>query len=612
MSAVTTFDSTKESLIDMLRSIREGKTQLPDFQRGWIWDDEHIKSLLASISLSYPIGAVMMLQTGNFDVRFKPRLIEGITIAEQPEPERLILDGQQRLTSLFQSLFFNQSVSTKDLRGKPIKRWYYISIEKALNPNSDRDEAIIGLSEDRNVLNFRREVIEDYSSPEKEYEAGLFPLSQIFDYSGWRRGYNKFWGHDSEKSEKFDIFETEIIDRFKQYQIPLILLRKETPKEAVCQVFEKVNTGGVSLTVFELLTATYATDNFSLRDDWSKREKLLKKGVLSNIQSDDFLQVISLLTTRSRRNQSIDTGILPANAPGISCKRKDILRLDLSDYQIWADSVTGGFERAARFLYGQKIFSAKDLAYRTQLIPLSAVLAILGSQAENAGIVEKLSRWYWSGIFGELYGGAIETRFAKDVPELMDWIDGKEMEPSSISDANFAPSRLLGLRTRNSAAYKGVHALLMRDGCQDFRTGDSIDIQMYFDDLIDIHHIFPQEWCKRKGIEPRYYDSIVNKTPLSSKTNRIISSNAPSNYLMRIQRIAGIDEKRLEQILKSHLINYELLRSDDFDNFFKARETALLERIEQAMDKAIVREESPSDENTSEYFEDDNFENVTG
>jgi uncharacterized protein with ParB-like and HNH nuclease domain len=71
---MTTFDSTKESLLDLLQSIKQGKTQLPDFQRGWVWDDHHIRDLPASISLSFPIGAVMMLQTGNPDVRFKPRL----------------------------------------------------------------------------------------------------------------------------------------------------------------------------------------------------------------------------------------------------------------------------------------------------------------------------------------------------------------------------------------------------------------------------------------------------------------------------------------------------------------------------------------------------------
>ena len=94
MHSITMFDSTKESLQDLLRSIREGKTQLPDFQRGWVWDDFHIRSLLASVSMSYPIGAVMMLQTGNPDVRFKPRPVEGVVLAQPREPDRLILDAE--------------------------------------------------------------------------------------------------------------------------------------------------------------------------------------------------------------------------------------------------------------------------------------------------------------------------------------------------------------------------------------------------------------------------------------------------------------------------------------------------------------------------------------
>ena len=589
MSAITTFDSTKESLLDLLRSIRDGKTQLPDFQRGWVWDDEHIRSLLASISLSYPIGAVMMLQTGNPDVRFKPRLVEGVTLASIPEPERLILDGQQRLTSLFQSLFLGQAVTTRDVRGHQIKRWYYLDIDKALHPHGDRDDALVALPEDRITRNFRGEVLIDYSTNEKEYEMHLFPFAQIFDCSDWRTGYSAFWDYDRDKLKRFDAFEKEIVKRFEQYQIPLILLRKETPKEAVCQVFEKVNTGGVSLTVFELLTATYAADDFSLRDDWVIREKRLRKSaVLGNLQSDDFLQAITLLTTRHRRHESIHQGTSLDNAPGISCKRKDILRLNLDDYRAWADIVTSGFERAARFLYGQKIFSARDLPYRTQVTPLAAIFAVLGDKAESTGIVAKLARWYWSGVFGELYGGAIETRFAKDLPEVLDWVDGKS-EPSTVLDANFVPMRLLTLRTRNSAAYKGIHALLMRDGCQDFRTGDPIEVQQYFDDRIDIHHIFPQDWCKQHGIDARRCDSIVNKTPLAARTNRIISNNAPSTYVQRLQRSTDIDDDRFDGILESHLIDPLAMRLDYFDDFFSAREQALLHRIEQAMGKPIAR-----------------------
>jgi Uncharacterized conserved protein len=192
MEAITTFDSTKESLQDLLRDIKDAKMQLPDFQRGWVWDDEHIRSLLASVSLSFPIGAVMMLQTGNAEVRFKPRLVEGVVHTAPPEPERLILDGQQRLTSLFQALMLGQPVTTRDLRGNEIQRWYYLDINKALSPNGDRDEAIIGVPGDRKVRNFRGEVIADYSTTALECAAELFPLHIVFDLSAltnWQMAY---------------------------------------------------------------------------------------------------------------------------------------------------------------------------------------------------------------------------------------------------------------------------------------------------------------------------------------------------------------------------------------------------------------------------------------
>lgn len=614
MDAMTTFDSTKESLLDMLRSVRDGKTQLPDFQRGWVWDDEHIRSLLASISLSYPIGAVMMLQTGNVDVRFKPRLVEGVMLPNLPEPERLILDGQQRLTSLFQSLFLGQAVTTRDVRSNQIKRWYYLDIHKALSANGDRDEAIIGLPEDRKVRNFRGDVIADYSTADLECAAELLPLPLLFDVPGltaWQMRYLQADpAHMVDRLARWNDLTQTVIQRFQQYQVPLILLRKETPKEAVCQVFEKVNTGGVSLTVFELLTATYAADDFSLRDDWVVRERRLRKHwVLSTIQSDDFLQAVTLLATRARRQQALAAGTSADNAPGISCKRKDILRLLLEDYQTWADPVTDGFERAARFLYGQKIFGARDLPYRTQVTPLAAIFAVLGDRADSAGVSAKLARWYWCGVFGELYGGAIETRFAKDLPEVLDWIEGGP-EPSTVQDANFAPQRLLTLRTRNSAAYKGVHAVLMRDGGQDFRTGDSIDVQLYFDDRIDIHHIFPQDWCKHNKIDVRRYDSIVNKTPLAAKTNRMISNNAPSTYLVRIQRSVGIDDARMDQILHSHVVDPNYLRTDNFDAFFKAREAALLDRIEKAMGKPIARDSALPDVSVPVEYEEEELVEV--
>ncbi|WHY72650.1 DUF262 domain-containing protein [Fictibacillus enclensis] len=588
MSGITTFDSTVESLSDLLSSIKELRTQLPDFQRGWVWDDERIKNLLISISLSYPIGSVMMLQTGNPDVRFAPRPVEGITNSNQVEPERLILDGQQRLTSLFQSLILRKPVKTRDSRGKEILRHYYIDIDKIIDPDIDREEAIISVPEDKVVKGPGNVIIADYSDTSKECEAGMLPVSLILhpaELLAWQTQYFSDANKIVERSFKWGKLLSEIFPRFTNYQTPVIMLRKHTPKEAVCQVFENVNTGGVSLTVFELLTASFAADNFELRKNWeSQKARLTNTGnvfnkILADISSTDLLQAISLLTTYNRRKQK--------STSAVSCKRRDILKLTLDDYVKWGDKVVDGLIEAAKFLQEQHIFSSRDLPYGSQLIPLSAIFVELGNQANDLNVRNKLARWYWSGVLGELYGGGSETRFARDLPEVIEWINGG-IEPSTIRDANFAAERLYSLRTRNSAAYKGLHVLLMKAGGKDFISGVPIDIQTYYGDQIDIHHIFPRAYCERNNIDKKLYDSIVNKTPLSYRTNRIIGGNAPSAYLNKIQQQRQITESELNNILRTHLIDIDSIRNDDFDKFFETRRAQLIQIIENVMGKKVI------------------------
>jgi hypothetical protein len=582
MNGAASFDSTKDFLHVLLKDIQNGKTQLPDFQRGWIWDDEHIRSLLASISLSYPIGAVMMLQTGNPSVRFKPRPVEGAPTPSVNTPERLILDGQQRLTSLFLALMSNQPVPTRDIRNKDIRRWYYVDIAKALDPSVDRDDAIISLPEDKKMRSFRGDVIADYSTPEQEYEAGYFPLAKVFDHKAWEHGYHKWGNSSAEVVERFDSFDETFINAFTHYQLPIIILGRETPKEAVCQVFEKVNTGGVSLNVFELLTATYAIDDFNLRQDWDKRLKRLREQkVLRSLDNTIFLQAVTLVATYMRKQQHPEAAV--------GCKRKDILNLSLKDYRRWADPVTAGFEEAAKFLFAEKIFADRDLPYTTQVGPLAAIFAVLGQRAANAAVRTRLAHWYWCGVFGELYGSATETRFARDLPDVVEWSKGGP-EPLTVTDANFAPTRLLTMRTRNSAAYKGLSAILLRDGAQDFLTGVPMDAQLFFNDPVDIHHIFPRDYCIKQGLDKGRYDCVVNKTPLSASSNRIIGGNAPSSYLATIERRHHIPSAQLDDILMTHVIDPSALRADDFEAFFQARYDLLLERIEKAMGKRIARE----------------------
>ena len=145
----TIFLSTSELLTDTLKSVGSGSTQLPDFQRDWLWDDERVKRLLVSVLQSYPIGAIMLLQSGNPNINFLPRFIESVNLPNSITPDRLILDGQQRLTSLYQSLFTDKPVITKDGRGQKISRWYYLDLRKCIDPDSDKDEAVISVPEDK-------------------------------------------------------------------------------------------------------------------------------------------------------------------------------------------------------------------------------------------------------------------------------------------------------------------------------------------------------------------------------------------------------------------------------------------------------------------------------
>ncbi|MBT9158373.1 MAG: hypothetical protein DDT36_01379 [Firmicutes bacterium] len=129
----------------------------------------------------------------------------------------------------------------------------------------------------------------------------------------------------------------------------------------------------------------------------------------------------------------------------------------------------------------------------------------------------------------------------------------------------------------------------MKEGAKDFRSGQNFDHTVFFSDNIDIHHIFPRDWCKKQNIKSDFFDSIINKTPLSYRTNRIIGGSAPSEYLAKLQRgdetTPSIERERLDVYLRSHLIDPSLLRSDEFYPFMADRQKRLLALIEQATGK---------------------------
>ncbi|CAN5197452.1 DUF262 domain-containing protein [soil metagenome] len=595
---MSTFDSTKTHLGKLLEDICDGKIQLPDFQRGWVWDDDHIRELLVSVARSFPIGAVMLLETGG-ESRFQMRTVEGVEVQGKTDhlAEQLILDGQQRLTSLTQVLKLKKPVVTRDSKKRELRVHYYFDIEKALASPHDLDEAIFTVAEDRVVRsNFGRDVSLDLGSTEKEIAAFHFPCNQILDSSHWEYVLNGM--QVPQRFHRFIEFRKRVLEPFRNYMLPVIALKRQTSKEAVCLVFEKVNTGGVALSVFELVTASWAAENFNLRADWlgvgekqGRHQRLAKRALLRDLQPTDFLQALSLLHSNARRAKAVTEGRSGKELPAVSAKREHVLTTPLDAHKTWSEALTVGFERADQFLRSEGFHSPRFLPYRSQLAPLAAVMTHLGERWLEPKVRDKIARWFWCGVLGELYGGAVETRIALDFVQLLAWIeDPSAPEPVTVEGAGFQGNRLDTLRSRTSAAYRGLYVLLQREGAKDFfwktrmidldREGTSIDI----------HHIFPKKWCVEQGMSARIFDSIVNKTAISYKANRMIGGKAPSLYIAQIQNHSQVQlaDASMDEILITHLIDAARLRANDFEGFFGARKAQLLRLIERTMGKTIA------------------------
>lgn len=586
MAMIIAPSSLDTELRRLLDEVNTGKIQLPEFQRSWTWDDNRIRGILASLSQGYPMGAIMRLQYGNESIRFKYRTIEGVKVSGVI-PDFLVLDGQQRLTSMFRATYSSDPVLTKTDKGKEIQRYYYLDMKICLDDTADRLDAIISVPSDRKVkTNFDRDIVLDLSTREFEYQHEMFPLNIIFDSNAredWADGYKEYHGNTAEYKNKYKQFRSDVLDTITGYKLPVITLDKTTPREAVCKVFENVNTGGVALTVFELVTASFATYEFDLRKDWETcrdiiwgKNEPLNTDVMYGIDETAFLTTVTLYTTYKAQSAT-------------TCKKKDVLALSFQDYQANKGVVLEGYKLARKFLFSQYVFRQRDLPYTTQIIPLAAICAVIGKSAfDEPRTRDILSQWFWCGIMGEMYGGANETRYANDIEDVVAAINGQPSLNRTINSAFFSSTRLLSLQTRLSAAYKGIMALVYRESCRDFYKGTTMDIVKSMDEAPDIHHIFPEIYCIKMGYGKEKWNSIVNKTPLLPESNRSIGGDAPSVYCKKIMKKAQIDESQLRLRVESHLIDYKAFIADDFDSYFIARAKRLLGVIESAMGKNVA------------------------
>ena len=574
-------------LVNLLEKIKRGEIQLPDFQRSWIWSDKQIKALLKSVIRGFPINSIMLLACDADDVKFSFRKIELLESVES-KPQNLILDGQQRLTSLFGALYSDEPVRITDGKGKVKKFFYYVDMAKAIEivkNSSDAEDVIISVDEKKKLK--AKGVNWDLSTEEKEFAAGMFPLNKIFKSRRWLRSYDRIF-HDDAATNLADTFEEMIINKILSYKVACIMLEKNIPLEAVCNIFENVNIGGAKLSTFDLLTAIFAkqTDErgkpVELRSDWEKIQSRFEEknlNVLKEVDCSNFVTAVTLLVSYKKSDS-------------VSCKSDDILKLDYTDYIKYRGAVAEGFVEAAKFLEEESITTKKYLPYVPQLIPMAVIFTELKFlDKNNAAARKKIRQWYWCAALSEVYRDGHLARFAKDVVQVIDWIEN-DVEPEIMKKVQLQAWKLLNSKKLQSAVYKGLVSIIFKNGAKDFIAGRNMGSSANYAEGIDMHHIFPKKFCEAQKISKDKCDNIANKTLILTGTNRIIGGNAPSIYLEKIEAKTKLSSADVDEILARHFIDADLCRADDFDSFLVDRAKKILDAVEKLTGRKISGRES--------------------
>jgi len=547
-------DTNPRELKELLGQIHSAEMALPEFQRDFIWDPSATQELILSIALNYPAGSLLRIR--NPENLFACREFQGAPELRGRRPTYLVLDGQQRLTSLYQAFF-----------GVGEHR-YFIDLGRLLN-GVDLEEALFHLR----ATHKSAKRLDSFDTQASEL---IVPLSELKEgaggFSRWtRKALRQKPNGDAREALEDSLSEIErlYIQTVDDYRFPVVTLSERTDGAAVCTIFETLNRTGVKLGVFELLTARFWSSGVNLRQLWQDAKKQHKDLVTFEVDPYYVLQVISL-----------------ASRPTPICRRSDVLDLKPESIREWWDKAAAGVARALRFLQEEcGVITPGWLPYATILNPLAAFLAKtkMPGGPDEAAIWLRLSRWYWCAVFGQAYENAPNSQSAKDLAELQRWMGGGE-PPEAVAGLRFDPATLREITPRQRAVYRGAICLILRQHPHDFYKGEEITGATMREYQVDDHHIFPDAFLQKQSIPQRLRDCVLNRTLIDRQTNIRISARGPAEYMPEIETALNEHVRQFDDLLAGHLLpsgKRSPLYQNDFEAFLASRQERMWEEIKR-------------------------------
>jgi hypothetical protein len=564
----------------LIERVEAADIVLPEFQRSFVWRRDDVKDLLVSILKGYYIGSFMLLCIDENDAPFAPRPVEGLEKAPLSlNPQWMLLDGQQRVTSLYYVFHAPKKVTLKNVEHR-----YHFFLDLNKIRDGDIDEA---------VFSERSDWCEDKLEKQRQFETLTIPFTELHSsrWPTWLKDYEKwFYAKRGFSEETFQLYQDtthkweEVINNLYNLEVAIIQFPRVKPGDAtaideVCTVFEKMNSTGVPLSTFDLVTARLYKGGIRLHDLWERANEscdLLKK--FSNEETDPFgvfiLRTIALIRGQDVKRKTLRDDLSPENFE--------------ADWKTAIDCIQDALNRiTATNEDGFGVFDPKWLPYSTMVPVLAALYHHIKTHKLDYRAYEAVRKWYWGSVFLERYAGAVESTAHKDFQELLKHFKDasiqlevfKDIEKEILADESFSLHNV----SRRSAVYKGVINLLAIRGAKDFRTGDAIE---FF--TLEDHHIFPQSRLAKKKTndtgEHHKYDSeeintILNRTLISEGTHRLIHDRWPSEYIPKI-----VPSALKTEIMASHFIDEHALaalESNQYDAFRKHRERCILATLRE-------------------------------
>lgn len=575
-------------LSDLLSGIVRHDTRLPIFQRDYVWRVANVKKLLGSIGSGFPIGSILRLQIKEGRTPFPYRLFN--PYSEQPSEVNknfnyMILDGQQRLTSLLHVLY-----------GLGENR-YYLDFKKLYQQYENNPDEI-SFEECIEVVKHNRVSTEKYDQNSELSARWLMPFKYLSE-----GGYYNWKGQISpDIPNAYNEIFNNLCNQIINYEIPVVTLKADISIEAICTIFESLNNNGKQLTPFELVNARiYGQSDTEIDLATNIREAHKEDANIDSTEFSDYaiLQIIALLITYNSHIAFLNAGGTKEKAPAVSCKKKDVLdKITLEQIKKYWDKVIEASKYTFKLLKEScGLLDISYLPYRSIMIPLVATITVLELPKKNGpavgAIKANIVQWYWNAIFSQKYETSTDTRGASDFVELVNWIGNGGAKPNVMNSSNILQLNLREHSNTNSGIYNGILCLLIQNNPLDFYTGSTLRNLQGIDD----HHIFPLNFLGRNpslvnaqndSEKVKLKNCILNRSLISSTTNRKIQDKKPSEYMIEIKQTHITNSQNsadsFKQILKSHLLphgNDECFMQDNFELFLDLRQQIIMAEIKR-------------------------------